>query len=52
MSVTTHERPGVYSEYDASSVVQGRQGRKMVGMAAIHATAPAGANIVHYNGIR
>ena len=23
MSVTTHERPGVYSEYDASSVVQG-----------------------------
>ena len=43
MSVTTHERPGVYSEYDASSVVQGRQGRKMVGMAAIHATAPAGA---------
>lgn len=40
MSVTTHERPGVYSEYDASSVVQGRQGRKMVGMAAIHATAP------------
>ena len=42
MSVTTHERPGVYSEYDASSVVQGRQGRKMVGMAAIHATAPAG----------
>ncbi len=33
----------MYSEYDASSVVQGRQGRKMVGMAAIHATAPAGA---------
>ena len=25
MSVTTHERPGVYSEYDASSVVQGER---------------------------
>ena len=46
MSVTTHERPGVYSEYDASSVVQGRQGRKMVGMAAIHATAPA-LSLIH-----
>ena len=52
MSVTTHERPGVYSEYDASSVVQGRQGRKMVGMAAIHATAPAGVpqTVTSYEG--
>ena len=28
MSVTTHERPGVYSEYDASSVVQRQTGAK------------------------
>lgn len=52
MSVTTHERPGVYSEYDASSVVQGRQGRKMVGLAALHATAPAGVprTVTSYEG--
>ena len=26
MSVTNHERPGVYSRYDASTVVKGRGG--------------------------
>ncbi len=34
MSVTTHERPGVYSAYDASTVVSGRSGSKTVGIAA------------------
>ncbi len=33
-------------------MVQGRQGRKMVGMAAIHATAPAGVpqTVTSYEG--
>ena len=33
-SVTTHERPGVYSAYDASSVVRGRGGSRTVAIAA------------------
>ena len=31
MSVTTHERPGVYSEYDASSVVRADRGERWWG---------------------
>lgn len=34
MSITTHERPGVYSSYDASAAVSGAVGRKNVGLAA------------------
>ena len=34
MSVIRHERPGVYSSYDASSVIRGNGGRKIVGVAA------------------
>ena len=33
MSITTHERPGVYSSYDASAAVSGVVGRKTVGLA-------------------
>ena len=33
--VTTHERPGVYSAYDASAVVSGSGGGKVVGLAAL-----------------
>ncbi len=33
MSITTHERPGVYSSYDASAAVSGAAGRKNVGLA-------------------
>ena len=43
MSVTVHQRPGVYSSYDASSVLSGSAGGRLVGLAAIHATATAGA---------
>ena len=34
MSITTHERPGVYSSYDASAAVSGVVGRRNVGLAA------------------
>lgn len=34
MSITIHERPGVYSDYDASAVSSGTAGRKVVGVAA------------------
>lgn len=34
MSMERHERPGVYSSYDASSVVSGARGGKTVGIAA------------------
>ena len=42
MSVTVHQRPGVYSSYDASSVLSGSAGGRLVGIAAVHATAAAG----------
>ncbi len=35
MSMTIHERPGVYSSYDASTVVSGSGGGQTVGVAAI-----------------
>ena len=41
-TVTTHQRPGVYSAYDASSVVQGRANGRAVGIAAISAGGTAG----------
>lgn len=34
MSITAHERPGVYSDYTASAAVSGIAGRKNVGLAA------------------
>ena len=43
MSITVHERPGVYSSYDASSLVRGSDGRKTVGLIAVNAQAQAGA---------
>ncbi len=35
MNVTTHERPGVYSVYEASSLISGATGAKWVGLAAL-----------------
>jgi len=43
VSVTVHQRPGVYSSYDASSVVSGSGGGKIVGLAAVNDKAAAGA---------
>ena len=40
MSITAHERPGVYSSYDASAAVSGAAGRKNVGL-AVRMTDPA-----------
>ena len=42
MTMTTHERPGVYSAYDASAVVSGSGGGKGVGLAALCTGAAAG----------
>ena len=42
MSVTVHQRPGVYSSYDASSVVSGTGTGGVVGLAAINTIAQAG----------
>ena len=46
MSMIVHERPGVYSKYDASSAVSGRAGRKIVGLVAVNTTATAGVPVV------
>ena len=37
-----HERPGVYSSYDASSVVQRHGGGKVVGLAALSGKGESG----------
>lgn len=52
MNVTTHERPGVYSVYGASSLVRGSGGRKTVGLAVINTKAKAGViqTITSYEG--
>lgn len=42
MSVTSHERPGVYSSYDASTLVNGNTGAKVVGLAALSQGGNAG----------
>ena len=41
MSLTTHERPGVYSSYGASSLIRGSGGRKTVGLVAVNTKATA-----------
>ena len=41
MNSTIHERPGVYSSYDASSVVSARAAAKTIGAAAIAAKGTA-----------
>lgn len=42
MSVTKHERPGVYSSYDASTVVTSGGGQKVVGIAGQAASGTVG----------
>lgn len=39
MKMTVHERPGVYSSYNSSTVVNGGGGRKTVGLVAVCDTA-------------
>lgn len=48
MNVTTHERPGVYSVYGASSLVRGSGGRKTVGLAVINTKAKARRDPDHH----
>ena len=42
MNVTEHQRPGVYSVYDASSAVSGNSSGRAVGVAAVSAKGTAG----------
>ena len=42
MSISVHQRPGVYSSYDASAVVSGRGTGRMVGLVAVNTRAEAG----------
>ena len=42
MNVTVHQRPGVYSAYDASSVTRGRSRGAVVGLVGVNQKAPAG----------
>ena len=42
MSISVHQRPGVYSSYEASSLVSGGGMGRMVGLAAVTAAVPAG----------
>lgn len=42
MSITVHQRPGVYSAYDLSGVTSGTGGGRTVGLVGINTAAPAG----------
>lgn len=42
MSISVHQRPGVYSSYGASAVVSGRGTGRLVGLAAVNTQAEAG----------
>ena len=42
MSISVHQRPGVYSSYGASTVVSGSGSGRVVGLAAISSAKPEG----------
>ena len=42
MSITTHQRPGVYSDYDVSTLIHGTGRGSVVGLAAINADVDSG----------
>lgn len=42
MSITTHQRPGVYSAYDVSTLVRGSSRGSMVGLAAVNTQMETG----------
>lgn len=42
MSITVHQRPGVYSSYDASGLVSGSGAGRLVGLVGINTAAQAG----------
>ena len=41
MNIAVHQRPGVYSSYDASSVVSGSGAGRLVGIVAVIAVCAA-----------
>lgn len=42
MSITVHQRPGVYSSYDASGLVSGSGAGRLVGLAGVNTAVQAG----------
>ena len=42
MSITTHQRPGVYSDYDVSALIHGSGRGSVVGLAAINNQVESG----------
>ena len=46
MSMTTHERPGVYSSYEASTLVTGNEGAKVVGLAVLSEEGTPGTAVL------
>ena len=42
MSMTIHERPGVYSSYDASTVISGSGGGRTVGLVGLVSEGESG----------
>jgi len=42
LSITTHERPGVYSAYDVSALVRGNSRGRVVGLAAVNTQMETG----------
>ena len=42
MNISVHQRPGVYSSYDASTVISGSGSGRLVGLAAVNTKVPAG----------
>ena len=39
MNISVHQRPGVYSSYDASTVISGRGAGRLVGLVAVNEKA-------------
>ena len=50
MLSTIHERPGVYSSYDASSIVAGGRANKVIGVAALAQNGESAGTVVTVTG--
>ena len=46
MSEIMHERPGVYSSYEASTLVTGNEGAKVVGLAVLSEEGTPGTAVL------
>ena len=50
MLSTIHERPGVYSSYDASSIVAGGRANKVIGVAALARNGESAGTVMTVTG--